>query len=84
MKRISNIPMTKEYSDEINVLLKDHSHALTAFYDEGIRYGWHARKGYDIGYILGVGTVIGVVTGVAILIRKKKKKQKIKNQKSES
>lgn len=83
MKGISNIPMmTKEHSDEINMLLKDHSPALTAFYDEGICCGWRARRVYDIGYILGIGTTVAVViTGSTMLIRKMKKKNKIKNTK---
>jgi len=56
--------MTNAQVDEINELLKNHSETLSAFYDEGIRYGlklglrW-MLEGIFIGFVLG--TIADVV-----------------------
>lgn len=49
--------MTKEHIDTINNLLVEHGEALTAFYDEGIRYGM------KLGVVF---TAIGVGIGASI------------------
>ncbi len=61
--------MTKEQINEINKLLETNGTALTAFYDEGIRYG--KLKGGSIGV---VGTLI--ITGVCYGISKIKNRKK--------
>ena len=50
--------MTNEQIDTINKLLLDHSEALTAFYDEGIRFGM--GKGFVIGL------VVTIVSGASV------------------
>lgn len=85
MKNEFNVPMTKELSDEINVLLKDHSKALSALYDEGFALGWHSHNVHIRGYLKGMGAVITLV-GTGMLIgtlvservtnRKKSKEEK--------
>lgn len=68
MKRI----MTNAQIDEVNKLLADHGNALTAFYDEGIRYGM--RLGYKqvlCGAVLAV-VAMGAVEVVKIIKIKRK------------
>lgn len=57
---------------ELNELLVTHSETLTAFYDEGIKYGMN--RGLVIGVI---GNVVGIaiVRGVQKLYRAKRKKE---------
>lgn len=71
MKRI----MTNAQIDEVNKLLADHGNALTAFYDEGIRYGM------SLGYKQVLcGAVFAVVAMGAIevvkIIKIKRKTEK--------
>lgn len=64
--------MTNAQIEEVNKLLKDHGNALTAFYDEGIRYGRH--QGYKqvlCGAVLTV-VVMGAVEVVKIIKIKRK------------
>lgn len=60
------VPMTKELSDEINELVKDHGEALGALYDEGMAYG--EVKGMVTGALL-VGGAVALI-GVGVLISK--------------
>lgn len=53
--------MNSKQIDELNMLLKDHGEILTAFYDEGIRYGM--LKGFSCGII---GGTIGISTALII------------------
>lgn len=62
--------MTKEQINEINKLLETNGKTLTAFYDEGIRYG--KTKGVSIGV---VGTLL--VTGICYSINKIKNHKKV-------
>lgn len=67
--------MTTEQVKELNDLLKDHAETLTAFYDEGIKYGMEYMKGYINGYIKGsliIGASVGIGIGISQLIRKYK------------
>ena len=60
--------MKKELSNEINVLLEDHADALTAFYDEGIKYG--ENKGMLKGIVCA--TIIATTFKVMdVLLHKK-------------
>lgn len=60
--------MTNKQIDELNELLVDHSEALTAFYNEGLRYGLKSGAGFTIA-----GVVLGfVVTGVIDMVKTKK------------
>ena len=61
--------MTKEQIDEINKLLETNGVALTAFYDEGIRYG--KTKGAIIGI---TGTLL--ISGICYSINKIKNHKK--------
>ena len=55
--------MNNKQIDEINNLLINHSDSLTAFYDEGIRYG--LNRGCVVGAIggtIGATIVYGIIT----------------------
>lgn len=47
--------MTKERSDVINELLKTNGEALTAFHDEGMRYGMY--QGFWAGTMVTLATI---------------------------
>lgn len=67
MKRMTNAQI-----DEINMLLKYHSDALTAFYDEAISYGM------DLGaraVIKGGLIVFSVFVGIEVIKVIKKRRQ---------
>lgn len=61
-----------ELIDEINVLLEDHSEALTEFYDEGIEVG--TRKGFVKGGLCTLGITAAIVCGKVIYSAWKKAK----------
>lgn len=67
--------MTNAQIDEVNKLLTDHGDALTAFYDEGIRYG----MGLGYKQVL-CGAVIAIVAMSAVeaikIIKFKRKSEK--------
>jgi len=66
--------LTNAQIDEINMLLKDHGEALTAFYDEGMAYG--ARNAV-------IGMFIGATIYLSIeVIRYVKKHEKSKEEES--
>ena len=65
--------MTKEQINEINKLLETNGKALTAFHDEGIRYG--KTRGVSIGV---AGTLL--VTGIYYGINKIKNHKKLYNE----
>lgn len=68
MKRI----MTNAQVDEVNKLLADHGNALTAFYDEGVRYGMHLDyKQVLCGAMIAIVTM-GVIETVKIIKIKRK------------
>lgn len=66
--------MTNEQIDELNELLVDHSETLTAFYDEGIRYG---LKHGVVLVIAGVALSALVSCGVEVI---KSRKNKVKEE----
>lgn len=51
--------MTNAQIDEINRLLADHGDALTAFYDEGVRYGMRLGYKWVLCGALTAATVMG-------------------------
>lgn len=56
MKRMTNAQI-----DEINMLLKYHGEALTAFYDEAISYGMSLGvKGVAKGSLIAFSVIAGV------------------------
>lgn len=65
--------MTNEQIDELNELLVDHSETLTAFYDEGIRYG---LKHGVVLVIAGAALAALVSCGVEVI---KSRKNKVKD-----
>lgn len=66
--------MTNEQIDELNELLADHSEVLTAFYDEGIRYG---LKHGAVLVIAGAALAALVSCGVEVI---KSRKNKVKEE----
>lgn len=64
--------MTNEQIDELNELLVDHSEALTAFYDEGIRYGLK----HGAALVIAGATLAALVSCGIEVIKSKKKKVK--------
>lgn len=66
--------MTNEQIDELNELLVDHSEALTAFYDEGIRYG---LKSGAVLVIAGAALAALISCGVEVI---KSRKNKVKEE----
>jgi hypothetical protein len=67
--------MTKEQIDEINELLLTHGDALTAFYDEAIRYGMKLCDKWLLrGFVIGIALV--GVEEIIRLIRNKRKAEK--------
>lgn len=68
--------MTNQQIDEINELLKNHSEALTAFYNEGI------LRGMDIGlkWILA-GVIVGLTLSIATdIVKHIKNKPKVEEE----
>lgn len=61
-----------ELIDEINVLLEDHSEALTEFYDEGIEVG--TREGFVKCGLCTLGITAAIVCGKVIYSAWKKAK----------
>lgn len=56
MKRMTNAQI-----DEINMLLKYHGEALTAFYDEAISYGMNLGvKGVAKGSLIAFSVIVGI------------------------
>ena len=56
MKRMTNAQI-----DEINMLLKHHGEALTAFYDEAISYGMNlGAKGVVKGSLIAFSVIAGI------------------------
>lgn len=68
--------MTNEQIDELNELLVDHSEVLTAFYDEGIRYG--LKRGATL-VIAGAALAALVSCGIEVIKTRRRKAKEIES-----
>ena len=61
--------MTHQQIEELNNLLVDHSECLTAFYDEGIDFGFKKGAG-----IIALGSLIACLATTGVIVLKKRLK----------